>query len=220
MRSRGFSSCELRNEPSRAQIRGWPAECTCPPLQHQARPCPQDNKHRRKSAGQRTREVTLDPRRPLRTLRSEDKGQAGACPDRTRAIPCNVRHRAISSAVQLRAINQGDKRAITVTPGIPSCLASGISGHDLSNSQADSAGPIPGERFSCKTIGHSNYHRGNSMSAQAASHNVLTVTRMLFRPEGTGGQNQKLPLPSSPGKPCQSPGMPSCSFPASSTART
>ena len=24
---------------------------------------------------------------PLRTLRSEDKGQAGACPDRTRAIP-------------------------------------------------------------------------------------------------------------------------------------
>jgi hypothetical protein len=28
---------------------------------------------------------------PLRTLRTEDKGQAGACPDRTRAIPCNVR---------------------------------------------------------------------------------------------------------------------------------
>ncbi len=28
---------------------------------------------------------------PLRTLRSEDKGQAGACPDRTRAIPCKVR---------------------------------------------------------------------------------------------------------------------------------
>jgi hypothetical protein len=28
---------------------------------------------------------------PLRTLRSEDKGQAGACPDRTRAIPCTVR---------------------------------------------------------------------------------------------------------------------------------
>ena len=30
---------------------------------------------------------------PLRTLRSEDKGQAGACPDRTRAIPCKVRRR-------------------------------------------------------------------------------------------------------------------------------
>jgi hypothetical protein len=28
---------------------------------------------------------------PLRTLRSEDKGQAGACPDQTRAIPCTVR---------------------------------------------------------------------------------------------------------------------------------
>jgi hypothetical protein len=28
---------------------------------------------------------------PLRTLRPEAKGQAGACPDRTRAIPCTVR---------------------------------------------------------------------------------------------------------------------------------
>ena len=28
---------------------------------------------------------------PLRTLRTETKGQAGACPDRTRAIPCTVR---------------------------------------------------------------------------------------------------------------------------------
>jgi hypothetical protein len=26
----------------------------------------------------------------LRTLRAEDKGQAEACPDRTRAIPCKV----------------------------------------------------------------------------------------------------------------------------------
>ena len=32
--------------------------------------------------------LTLEP---LRTLRSEDKGQAGACPDRTRAIPCTAR---------------------------------------------------------------------------------------------------------------------------------
>jgi len=31
--------------------------------------------------------LTLEP---LRTLRSEDKGQARACPDRTRAIPCKV----------------------------------------------------------------------------------------------------------------------------------
>ena len=32
--------------------------------------------------------LTLEP---LRALRSETKGQAGACPDRARAIPCNVR---------------------------------------------------------------------------------------------------------------------------------
>ncbi len=32
--------------------------------------------------------LTLEP---LRTLRSETKGQAGACPGRTRAIPCKVR---------------------------------------------------------------------------------------------------------------------------------
>jgi hypothetical protein len=31
--------------------------------------------------------LTLEP---LRTLRSETKGQDGACPDRTRAIPCKV----------------------------------------------------------------------------------------------------------------------------------
>ena len=53
-----------------------------------------------------------------------------------------------------------------------------------------------------------------------ASRGPVVVTRRLFRAEATGGQNQKLPLPSSPGKPRQSPGMPSCSFPASSTART
>ena len=32
--------------------------------------------------------LTLEP---LRTLRPETKGQAGACPDQTRAIPCKVR---------------------------------------------------------------------------------------------------------------------------------
>ena len=32
--------------------------------------------------------LTLEP---LRTLRSETKGQAAACPDRTQAIPCTVR---------------------------------------------------------------------------------------------------------------------------------
>ena len=63
-------------------------------------------------------------------------------------------------------------------------------------------------------------YRGNSSSAQAASHNVLTVTRMRLRAVGTGGQKKKLPVPSSPGKPRQSPGTPVCSFPASSVART
>ena len=41
--------------------------------------------------------LTLEP---LRTLRSETKGQAGACPDRTRAIPCTVR--AVTGAVSRR----------------------------------------------------------------------------------------------------------------------
>lgn len=38
-------------------------------------------------------------------------------------------------------------------------------------------------------------HRGKSISAQAASHKVLTVTRMLLQAGFTGGQSQKLPLP-------------------------
>ena len=41
----------------------------------------------------------LDPG-DLRTLRSEDKGQAAACPDRMRAILCNVQRRTTSRAVQ------------------------------------------------------------------------------------------------------------------------
>ena len=40
--------------------------------------------------GERTRELRLTLE-CLRTLRSETKGQARACPDRTRAIPCTVR---------------------------------------------------------------------------------------------------------------------------------
>ena len=46
---------------------------------------------------------------PLRTLRSEDKGQAGACPDRTRAIPCTVR---VGSTGRLRrADSNGDSNS-------------------------------------------------------------------------------------------------------------
>jgi len=40
--------------------------------------------------GERTREVTLDPGASADTP-ARNKGQAGACPDRTQAIPCKVR---------------------------------------------------------------------------------------------------------------------------------
>jgi transposase len=46
--------------------------------------------------------LPLDNQSPgvsLRTLRSETKGQAGACPDRTRAIPCKVR--AVTAEVSM-----------------------------------------------------------------------------------------------------------------------
>jgi hypothetical protein len=43
--------------------------------------------------------LTLEP---LRTLRSETKGQAGACPDRTRAIPCKVRAVAAAEVFMIR----------------------------------------------------------------------------------------------------------------------
>jgi hypothetical protein len=39
-----------------------------------------------------------------------------------------------------RAISQGDKQSTTATPGLPTRLLSGSIGHDLSDSQADSAG--------------------------------------------------------------------------------
>ena len=59
---------------------------------------------------------------------------------------------------------------------------------------------------------------GISSSAQAASHSVLTVTRIRFAAGGTGGQNQNSWLPS--GLPPPSPGMARCSAPVSSVART
>jgi hypothetical protein len=61
--------------------------------------------------------------------------------------------------------------------------------------RSDSRHPHP-RPLNRKTAGRSSCHRGSSISAQAASHNVLTVTRMLLRARVTGGQNQKLPLPS------------------------
>jgi hypothetical protein len=80
---------------------------------------------------------------PLRALRSETKGQAAACPDRTQAIPCKVRgsvtrreeRRAIS--VQLYRVTSGQSRAAEV---YEVGWLTGVTGDDLSNSQADSAG--------------------------------------------------------------------------------
>jgi len=43
---------------------------------------------------------------------------------------------------------------------------------------------------------------------------------MRFIAGAIGGQNQKLPLPSSDWEPCQLPGMPSCAARVSSMART
>ena len=54
---------------------------------------------------------------PLRTLRSEDKGQAGACPDRTRAIPCNVR--AVTIQQPSTATTPGsNKHDLSPTPSV------------------------------------------------------------------------------------------------------
>jgi len=55
---------------------------------------------------------------PLRTLRSETKGQAGACPDRAQAIPCTVRAGAAMPAVVRDRIRRARCVPIGVsTPG-------------------------------------------------------------------------------------------------------
>src|ERR1700741_4253841 len=81
-------------------------------------------------------------------------------------------------------------------------------------SVADNLDPAPAHKeiAACENDapdqqGADSSYRGSSSSAQAASHNVLTVTRMLLRAVGTGGQKKKLPVPSFPGEPRQSPGM-------------
>jgi hypothetical protein len=52
---------------------------------------------------------------PLRTLRSEDKGQAGACPDRTRAIPCTVRVVTQTAADSNSDSNSSSQRQASAT---------------------------------------------------------------------------------------------------------
>jgi len=98
-------------KPGRAQIREWPAECTCPPLQHQE-PLKPKNFQRAKLFSQRP--LTLEP---LRTLRSETKGQAGACPDRARAIPYTVR--AVTIQQPSTATTPGsNKHELSPTPSV------------------------------------------------------------------------------------------------------
>ena len=58
------------------------------------------------------------------------------------------------------------------------------------------------------------------MSAQADSQRVLTITRSCFACVGTGGQNQKEPVPSCACEWLLLSGMPSCCTPVSSTAVT
>ena len=138
-------------------------------------------------------------------------GQVGGPPLLTPATDTNGADAAVLPCRQIMAA-----RSLASRPG-----SSQASRPSPLTGRADPSGKRRPSWAGCLGIyGSRSCHRGSSMSAQAASHKVLTVTRMLLRAEGTGGQNQKLPLPSSPGKPCQSPGMPSCSFPASSTART
>jgi hypothetical protein len=54
---------------------------------------------------------------PLRTLRSEDKGQAGACPDRTRAILCKVRAVTIQQP-STATTPDSNKHELSPTPSV------------------------------------------------------------------------------------------------------
>jgi hypothetical protein len=77
--------------------REWPAECAAAPLHRPRRfafPC-----------GNRLRPpLTAEP---LCRLRSVIKGQAGACPDRTRAIPCMVREITGQASADTRPPSHG-----------------------------------------------------------------------------------------------------------------
>jgi hypothetical protein len=56
-------------------------------------------------------------------LRPETKGQAVACPDRTRAIPCKVQQSSKWGAMScpLRARSDSNSGYLTVTRGQPPC---------------------------------------------------------------------------------------------------
>jgi hypothetical protein len=52
---------------------------------------------------------------PLRALRSDTKGQAGACPDRTRDIPCKVRVGLLPDSLRRVDSNSSDQRQAAAT---------------------------------------------------------------------------------------------------------
>jgi hypothetical protein len=83
--------------------------------------------------------ATLDIE-PPEALWPETKGQAATLA-RARGHP--LRASGDHEREGRRAIRQGDERSTAATPGQPTCLLSGFIGHDLSDSQADSADSIP-----------------------------------------------------------------------------
>ena len=97
-----------------AWVRGWPAQ-----VSGGAPPPSRGTRRSFQTASQKhLRDPPLERRRPLHPLRSEAKGQAGACPDRTRAIPCKVRVRhdgrkaGRARCVPDQPVNTGKSRSI------------------------------------------------------------------------------------------------------------
>ena len=77
---------------------------------------------------------------------ARNQGQAGACPDRVRR-PSPARCRRVINVPLATAIN-GQLRSLR---GQSSCLVSYVIAHDMSNSQAESAGSIPVTRSTVKS---------------------------------------------------------------------
>ena len=90
---------EIREAPTRpegvkrtgrVQIRGWPAKCTCPPLQPQGPPRP-----KKLSKSETFFTAALDPGASADTP-VRNQGPGAACPDRTQAIPRKVQQSSTS----------------------------------------------------------------------------------------------------------------------------
>jgi hypothetical protein len=82
----------------RAQIRGWPAKCTCPPLQPQEPPRP-----KKLSKSETFFTAALDPGASADTP-ARNQGPGAACPDRTQAIPCKVQQSSSEDRCRARCV--------------------------------------------------------------------------------------------------------------------